>query len=931
MTRWVLATEPAALTNGRRDREACLLTCSAANSVGNLQGHGVGSLRCVQWYTQAGLSQDSGVHYGVSEDILGGQEMEGGNIVTSSCPGSRGGYAYRPARHSSPGRFYWVVGRGEDFTRTHPCTLYRHVRWVWQCGAWSASRRLDVHLGFSEHVRLHQWFSFFVHDTTGVSAKRMRRIVTQLVDRSQLVQRSLPRWRESMAPQSSRQLLVWSVPTLAFLLSLLWYRRKKNSLRSDPGGTVSVASNISSPSRPEEESDLSKEAELIAFDAQINKSLHNGVVIPRSDNSQTIGTPEERIEPVKSNQVTAIAPKTSLVENKSKVDVVDTLTLSDQPDELHRFDSIDLLGESKITSLDTTASQKNILYCDLESPGDKINQLGLATQEIEDTNLSTLDLSSSSSHSDVSVRDLVSGGEEELVSVEGHSELLSLERSFVFSPALVDLVTESDSSPEVKERTVSSLAVCSSGKVTPVCSAPSSPGAGSDVLESSDRRGTVTGAVPVEEDEDSASSADSCSEATVMARKSSVDLAMERKTPDGAAALEHKLSALQLSGDDGGEQQASSSAEQARGERDSANHSPADVMLGSPAISNFSDVHSEGSSDSGKGCSDVATPPSRTPASGSSVAGDLPIPSVYEFVLPQFLVGRLIGRHGTFVHQIKEKTNASILIKRHPDTTKFKICAVEGLQMDIEGALEMIRQKFPLKKYPNITLEQVCFMPTGPIIPILPEFLQLQLLEGVSNDVYLSSLVSTTHFFLQQPLHPTFPALNGLNACMNICYSEPTVPPLPSPVNVSVICVAPTMGGWYRAMVVSVDEENDTCDVKFVDYGGYQTVENSALRQIRSDFMMLPFQATECYLANVSPVGGVEAEWSKESLIAMEELTHGQMLQAQLCGYSDDGVPVVYLYSIQGTQVVFVNYELVNRGLAQWVEAGVETEVPAEA
>nr|CAD7612341.1 unnamed protein product [Timema genevievae] len=180
---------------------------------------------------------------------------------------------------------------------------------------------------------------------------------------------------------------------------------------------------------------------------------------------------------------------------------------------------------------------------------------------------------------------------------------------------------------------------------------------------------------------------------------------------------------------------------------------------------------------------------------------------------------------------------------------------------------------------------------------------QLQLLEGVSNDVYLSSLVSTTHFFLQQPLHPTFPALNSLNACMNICYSEPTAPPLPTPVKVSVICVAPTMGGWYRAMVVSVDEENDTCDVKFVDYGGYQTVENSALRQIRSDFMMLPFQATECYLANVSPVGGVEAEWSKESLIAVEELTHGQMLQAQLCGYSDDGVPVVYLYSIQGTQL----------------------------
>lgn len=42
-----------------------------------------------------------------------------------------------------------------------------------------------------------------------------------------------------MVPSSSRQLLVWSLPTLAFLLSLLWYRRKRGiSAQSDPGGTT---------------------------------------------------------------------------------------------------------------------------------------------------------------------------------------------------------------------------------------------------------------------------------------------------------------------------------------------------------------------------------------------------------------------------------------------------------------------------------------------------------------------------------------------------------------------------------------------------------------------------------------------------------------------------------------------------------------------
>jgi hypothetical protein len=58
--------------------------------------------------------------------------------------------------------------------------------------------------------------------------------------------------------------------------------------------------------------------------------------------------------------------------------------------------------------------------------------------------------------------------------------------------------------------------------------------------------------------------------------------------------------------------------------------------------------------------------------------------------------------------------------------------------------------------------------------------------------------------------------------------------------------------------VVAVDEETEACDIKFVDYGGYSTVNSSVLRQIRGDFMTLPFQAVECYLANVMPFGGTK-------------------------------------------------------------------------
>jgi len=48
---------------------------------------------------------------------------------------------------------------------------------------------------------------------------------------------------------------------------------------------------------------------------------------------------------------------------------------------------------------------------------------------------------------------------------------------------------------------------------------------------------------------------------------------------------------------------------------------------------------------------------------------------------------------------------------------------------------------------------------------------------------------------------------------------------------------------------------------------------------------------------------GNEAAWSKESVAGMEELTHGQVLQAEVCGYAEDGLPVVYLFAMHSSQV----------------------------
>lgn len=103
--------------------------------------------------------------------------------------------------------------------------------------------------------------------------------------------------------------------------------------------------------------------------------------------------------------------------------------------------------------------------------------------------------------------------------------------------------------------------------------------------------------------------------------------------------------------------------------------------------------------------------------------------------------------------------------------------------MDIDSALDMIRRKFPKKRYPAVTLEQVVIAPELPIASILPENMQLYLVEGINNDVILSSLVSAGHFFLQQPTHPTYLSLSRLNSCMALCYSEPNQPAMPEGIN----------------------------------------------------------------------------------------------------------------------------------------------------
>ncbi|KAK3591532.1 hypothetical protein CHS0354_031644 [Potamilus streckersoni] len=325
------------------------------------------------------------------------------------------------------------------------------------------------------------------------------------------------------------------------------------------------------------------------------------------------------------------------------------------------------------------------------------------------------------------------------------------------------------------------------------------------------------------------------------------------------------------------------------------------------------DNTSEASNDSGKGAS----------VTESASLPKVDEERVYEFSIPSEYCGLLIGSKGKTIKTIKEQSGARIQLRNNPFTPGFQICVIEGPQSSVENALHIIQRRFPPVKFPGLDLRPINQEPVvqpQPNTVLMPEIMQLTLPEGVSLDIVVSSIVDAGHIFVQQPTHPTFPSLDRLNQFMLACYSQPgAVPDLPQPIEVGVICAAPMLNGWYRAQIMAVCEEMNECDVKYVDYGGYSRIQSSMLKQIRSDFMTLPFQAVECYMANVTPLQN-ENYFSPEAAAVLEELTQRKLLQAQVCGRSDDGIPYIHIYQINGHKAVFVNRELVNHGVTRWIE-----------
>ncbi|KAE9415208.1 hypothetical protein Angca_002734 [Angiostrongylus cantonensis] len=287
-------------------------------------------------------------------------------------------------------------------------------------------------------------------------------------------------------------------------------------------------------------------------------------------------------------------------------------------------------------------------------------------------------------------------------------------------------------------------------------------------------------------------------------------------------------------------------------------------------------------------------------------AGDV-LP-MYEFEIPNTLVGLVIG--------IKGKT-----IK------------VRGKREQINRCLQMLRRRFPPARFPELNLQPVLPPPIPShffdSITYHPTWLTLP--DEIPCEVVCSSVIDPGHFFVQQPTHPSFSSLSHLDMYMLRLYSQASdIPDLPKPCQNGLLCAAPVLGAWFRAVTVNYNIETDEVMLRFVDYGGYTLLPRSELRQIRhlnslfslvfyrTDLMSLPFQAVECYLAHVQPVDGTW-QWGEDALKFFQKLCMGKVINATVVGVSvNDKVPMVELtVPSEDGKLLRVDKELMNSGFAK--------------
>lgn len=195
-----------------------------------------------------------------------------------------------------------------------------------------------------------------------------------------------------------------------------------------------------------------------------------------------------------------------------------------------------------------------------------------------------------------------------------------------------------------------------------------------------------------------------------------------------------------------------------------------------------------------------------------------------------------------------------------------------------------------------------------------------------SLDINIFKVIDAGHFWANPVAQPDFMGK------LNDHFRNSTTPEVINLLAKGQMCVVRRTSDkcWYRARVQNVLQtlSGPQASVFLVDLAESTLIPCCWIREVPAEFKNIPFQAMECFLTGLKPLGLVTAyfdlttskqetdHWDEAATGLFRNVTHGCQLQVSIQNQDEKGRYHVLLFADSGHTRVCVNDELVINGFA---------------
>ncbi|XP_030758561.1 tudor and KH domain-containing protein homolog [Sitophilus oryzae] len=320
-----------------------------------------------------------------------------------------------------------------------------------------------------------------------------------------------------------------------------------------------------------------------------------------------------------------------------------------------------------------------------------------------------------------------------------------------------------------------------------------------------------------------------------------------------------------------------------------------------------------------------------------------PVLETEDLWIPIACVKNVIGRGGEKINEIRSLSGSKLTLVEDEKGVTAKRMVIKGTREQINVARSLIEEVVEQSQLCQQVIHE-SLSKREPRLPArspevvkkveTPKYEKITPVPGQPDnqfEVYVSAMENPSKFWLQI-VGPKATELDCLVEEMTEYYGklDNRAQHVLDEINNGdlVAAVFQYDNKWYRAEVLETKYKSDEKVAKlyYVDYGDTDYLPCKDLYELRTDFLRLHFQAIECFLARIDPVG---EKWSEEAIDRFEELSHVAQwtkLSARINGYSikektrakreGSPVPGIDLYNVSNEQDVDVAQELVKGGFA---------------